>query len=100
MSSARIVLQRATSKRHDILRSYKILLDDKYATKIKRGERVQIETSPGVHRIKATIDWAGSSTLNVEIQDGGTLYVTVAPTGNVFKSLFHPNEYISLTVEK
>jgi hypothetical protein len=100
MSGARIVLRRTTSKRHDIMGSYKILLDDELAAKIRRGERVQIETSPWAHRIKAKIDWAGSSTLHVEIQDEDTLYVTVEPAGNVFTSLFRPDEYISLTVEK
>ena len=99
MGNAKIIVRRAPSVRHDAFASYKIMLDDQCVAKIKRGKQVEIETLPGTHRVEAMIDWASSPPCNLQIKDGETVYMTVAPAGNVFTSLFRPRQYITLTID-
>ena len=45
----------------------RILVDGVEAVKLKSGHSTNIEVTPGVHRIRAQMDWCSSDDLDVKI---------------------------------
>lgn len=53
----------------DLLRSYKILLDDKEVGRIKNGKVFEVRVPPGTHRLQLKIDWCFSNPVEFECKD-------------------------------
>ena len=56
----------------DLLRAYKIMVDDQQIGTIRTGREVAFEVAPGPHRIWLRIDWCDSNTLEF-VSDGTPL---------------------------
>jgi len=54
----------------DMLRRYRVLIDDAEAAMIPPGQTIDIDLRPGRHRIVAAIDWARSNPVEFEAQPG------------------------------
>ena len=50
-------------------RAYRIYIDGVYRGKIKRKETKEFEVENGSYEIRAKIDWCGSNTLRVDVND-------------------------------
>ncbi len=61
----------------DVMRSYKIIIDDTYYGKIKCGETKQINLEKGDHTIYLKIDWCRSPKLNFSNSDNETIFLIV-----------------------
>ena len=53
----------------NILRSYKIYIDDVYRGKIRINQTKEFPVENGKHTIRAKIDWGGSNKLCVDVND-------------------------------
>ncbi len=56
----------------DYLRSYKILLDGRLVAELRGGQEAEIDVSPGIHELQASIDWCRTDPLRFE-STGDTL---------------------------
>ena len=54
------------------LRNIKIFVDGKQAGVIKNNETENFELPAGNHTLKAKIDWAGSNTISLQLNEGET----------------------------
>jgi hypothetical protein len=62
---ARLRLYREPAAWQDRLRAYTLLVDGKARGSIKQGETLEIDLSPGDHKVQMKIDWARSPELAV-----------------------------------
>ena len=53
----------------DIVRRYKVFIDDTYCGDIKRNETKEFSVEKGHHSIYAEIDWCRSNTLIIEVNE-------------------------------
>jgi hypothetical protein len=99
--AARIVVRRPEGGYRDLIRSYWIEIDGVRAGKVARGEKVDFPVTPGVHDVRAVIDWTGSPSLRVEVADGETARLTVEPGGTVFQpwDVFTREGYLKLHLD-
>ena len=67
--------------RRDMLRRYKILVDDVEVASLKEGESAAIDVPLGPHAIKAKIDWAVTAPLEVVCGEDGVVRLIVRPGG-------------------
>ena len=56
----------------DRARAYKIVIDDKVVGTIRNGQQVELEVTPGRHRLHLKIDWCRSNFVDFEAA-GGTV---------------------------
>lgn len=68
---ATIVIKRR-SEHINRFRNYRILLDDKKIGVIANGETKTFETTPGQHKLVASIDWCSSPPISFTLNDGET----------------------------
>ena len=52
----------------DMLRGYRIIVDGREEAVIRPGQTVEIELKPGIHIVRAAIDWAGSQSIEIELR--------------------------------
>ena len=90
--TAVVILSRAKGGRRDLLRGYKVLLDDDQVGTIKRGQRLELPVAAGAHVLRLTIDWCTSRPLNLDLSAGDSVEVTCAPAGPDFSD----DNYIEL----
>lgn len=67
---ATITLTRG-SKGANILRKFKVFIDDEYVGKIKRNGTLHFDVPEGLHKVYCRIDWEGSNVLEVEVPGEG-----------------------------
>lgn len=81
-------------------RKYRIMIDGVRAGKIGTDERVTFPVTPGVHDVRAAIDWSGSPVLRLTVAPGETVRLTVEPAGSAFQmwQAFTRQGYLKLTV--
>lgn len=82
MDTARIRVERTASRKSDRLRAYKVVLDGLVVGKLKKGESVTLDTSPGDHELHLAIDWACSPKLDLELSAGQETHVRCWPAAN------------------
>ncbi|WP_224484725.1 hypothetical protein [Robertkochia aurantiaca] len=73
---SQIIIQRKTEY-INLLRKYRIYLNNNKTDKIAGGETLVIDVEPGLHEIQAAIDWCQSNRLSFEIAEGETLEIEV-----------------------
>jgi len=64
-----LIIKRA-NETLNMLRNYKVYLDEKEIGVIANGQTKAFDISPGVHSVRLKIDWVGSQKLMFEIADG------------------------------
>lgn len=61
--TSRVTFLRPRLGYRDWLRAYRLFIDDAPHGKIKRGQEVSVDITPGPHEVEARIDWTGSPRL-------------------------------------
>lgn len=79
-----VILSRAKGGRRDILRSYKVVVDDEQVGTIKRGQRLELPVAAGRHVLTLAIDWCRSRPLQLDLAAGESVELTCAPAGPDF----------------
>jgi hypothetical protein len=79
---ARILIERPKAVWRDRVRLYSVELDGARVGQIAPGSELALEVTPGLHRLKARIDWTGSREISVDVADGSDVRLTVKPAGN------------------
>jgi hypothetical protein len=91
---------KVTGFRRDMFRRYKILVDDTRIASLKEGETRRVDVDPGTHRIQATIDWAATPVIEIEVAADEVARYVVRPGGTPGKglrqSLSEPENYLVL----
>lgn len=64
---AKLIIRR-TSEWNNRMRSFGIYLNDQKIGTIRNGEIKEFEVEPGIHELKAKIDWCESETIKVEVK--------------------------------
>lgn len=77
-----IVLSRVPGGERDLLRRYDVRIDGIRIDGIRQGRTMRFEVPAGLHRLDLRIDWAGSRTLDVLVEPGGTASFACAPNSN------------------
>jgi len=67
-----MVLLKRADQFADLLRAYKIMVDDQQVGTIRKGKEVSFDVAPGQHSIWLRIDWAESNKLDF-VSDGSPL---------------------------
>jgi hypothetical protein len=90
---------RPTRGSRDLARSYEIKVDGTSRGSVKRGRDFTVELPAGTHSIRASIDWAGSPTLEVDIRAGQVVELVVEPSGSAFRmwQIFSRSGYLKLS---
>ena len=102
VSSSRIVIHRHRAWWRDIIRSYRILLDDQLVARVRNGRTVELDVPPGHHRVQARIDWSGSPVIQVEAKSGAEVHLDVRPAGTplgIYWRLFTPTSWLALRIQ-
>lgn len=71
-----------------ILRSYKVIVDDKLVCRLANGKSNSIEVPSGRHKVFAKIDWCRSKTVELNCPAGGSVEVKVYSPLDGWKVLF------------
>jgi len=82
MDNARIRVDREAGRLVDRLRAYKVVLDGAVVGRVKRGESLVFDTSPGHHELHLAIDWGRSPKLELELSAGQETHVRCWPRAN------------------
>jgi hypothetical protein len=67
MDGARIILRRRGWPISDLLRTYKVVLDDRVVGWIKRRKTLTFDVAPGHHELHLEIDWCSSRDLLLDL---------------------------------
>ncbi|MFD0851115.1 hypothetical protein ACFQ07_02715 [Actinomadura adrarensis] len=98
--TSHVIITRPRWGGRDLLRAYRILIDDQDYGKIKRGQRINIDIAPGNHIAIARIANNGSRPVEFTTQPGQTVHLEVAPGGNGFQfwHAYKSTGYLRLTL--
>jgi len=67
---ATLVIQREVAGRRDSARSFVVVVDGKKMGKLRSGDEIVLQVTPGKHRVQGRIDWAGSPKVEVDLTAG------------------------------
>jgi hypothetical protein len=84
-NTARISVYRPAAQWRDRARRYWIEINGARAGQIGSDEQVEFSVPPGVHDVRAAIDWTGSPVVRLALAPGQTARLTVEPAGNSFQ---------------
>jgi hypothetical protein len=83
----------------DLLRAYRIYIDNQYVGKLHNGATAEFSAVPGLHEVYLRIDWCGSQRVQVQCAPGDVVWLN-ASARNVVVALgavfFAWNEYLQL----
>jgi hypothetical protein len=80
---ATIEVSREEKKATDRLRGYKVVIDGAAMGRIRNGETVSFEVSPGSHEVQMRMDWKRSEPFRVEATNDTPTRLVVRPTYGV-----------------
>lgn len=81
-NTSRIVVHRSKAMgSQDIFRAYAVVVDGIVHGKLRRGDSLTCEVISGTHVVQATINWAGSPEVKVDLEPGETVELDVAGIG-------------------
>lgn len=97
-ASATIIILRPSGGWADALRSYGISIDGSRVGQVGPGERLILPVQPGMHIVRAHIDWTGSPELPLEVADGEEIELDVRPSGGSLRldRYFGTRRYLKL----
>lgn len=70
----------------DVLRHYRIIIDQQTVGRIGPGQDLTFPVAPGGHSLRLKVDWAGSPTIEVDLMPGETASFECAGT-NLFRKI-------------
>jgi hypothetical protein len=80
-----------------VLRRMRILVDGVEVAKLRPGRRTNVSVPPGVHRIRAQLDWCSSDDLDVEIGIASECAIEVEfPFSAVLRVFYRPKGTIKI----
>lgn len=83
----------------DLLRSYKVIIDDELVGTIRHGKSCSFQVHPGHHDIFLMIDWCSSQHLTIDIDPGEEIKL-ICQGENALFALYNvtygANNYIKL----
>ena len=98
---AKIVLTRDRGGWRDRFRSYAVMVDKQEVGQVRRGQRLEIPVTPGLHQIFLKIDWCTSPTVEVDAGPHDVIEMSCAPAGPATAGLGavvgNTDAYITLT---
>jgi len=95
-----LILRRPRNAWRDRMRAYQIRIDGSTRLTVRRGEERTVDLQPGLHRVRAKIDWSGSPEVEVVIDAGLSTTCLVEPAGSlpsVVWRAFTRTRYLKLT---
>jgi hypothetical protein len=98
---AAIQITRERRPWRDLLRRYRVLIDDQPVGLLRVDETVSFEVAPGRHVVRIKIDWTGSPSLALELQGTQTVRLRCRPAHGAWRSLidmFGREGWVSLEV--
>jgi hypothetical protein len=96
LSGAVISIRRRSGHHQDATRSYRVEVDGREVGRLKPGETLEVPVSAGRHSVAARIDWSGSPAVNLDLNDGDRIDLTVKPSANGWTKLFTRSGWLSL----
>lgn len=85
----------------DRFRAYRIEVDGVERGKLRRGQTLRIDVAPGVHAIRARIDWQGSEVVHVDVPQEDEVLVWVTPRAHIasfWALMFKPEGWLDIEV--
>ncbi|SEP70576.1 hypothetical protein SAMN05216188_101238 [Lentzea xinjiangensis] len=100
-AQALITVHRPAAVWRDRARAYWIEVDGVRVVRIGADEQLDLPVPPGVHDVRAAIDWTGSPVVRVEVAPGGRARLTVRPAGSSlqFWQAFTRRGYLERTAD-
>lgn len=89
MQSALIHLERTQGGYVDRLRSYEVILDDRRAASIARGQSLTLEAEAGHHTLHLRIDWCRSPSVDLDLSEGQEVRIRCWPNARPTLKLFY-----------
>jgi hypothetical protein len=87
----------------DVLRSYKVYVDDVKSASIREGRTARIEVAPGAHWVRARIDSCSTPPLQIRVGEDEAVRLVVRPGGSAWSGfqqvLGSPSEYLHLELD-
>jgi len=82
--SGRIVVHRPDLGWRDRNRRavYQVEVDGARVAELSRGQQAEVPVTAGAHEVRATLGWAGSPVVQVEVPTGQTVRLAVEPAGS------------------
>ena len=95
-----ITVGRPRQGSRDLLRRYRIEIDQRTVGRLKRGEEITTSVASGTHSVCAFIDWMSTETVSVELAPGENVRLLVTP-GNAWNvlDLFKLHSWLRLEVD-
>lgn len=91
---ATIQVFRPATRWRDRARKYEFLVDGTQHAKIAHGQTVRLDVPAGRHSVEAKLDWKKTPALELDIAEGETAEVRMAPGPIV--NIFRPSTYLVL----
>jgi hypothetical protein len=88
VADARIVVERTESRKTDLLRAYRVVLDGEVVGRVKRGESLTVETDAGQHELHLAMDWMRSPSVELDLAPGQEARVRCWPNASPFYSTY------------
>jgi hypothetical protein len=86
---AHLRVERAADGYRDRLRSYAVILDGREAGRVKRGQAIEIDISPGAHVAMVKLDWCSSPQLTFSVSPGEVVVLACRPGGALLSAPWH-----------
>ena len=81
-----LTVRRLEKGGRDRLRAYKVLIDGQDVGKLKPGQSLQLEVSPGPHSVQVAVDWKRSARFDVSGDREEVLTFRCGPRGGALKA--------------
>ena len=95
-----VVIRRADGAWQDSARRYRVLIDGAQRALLGDDDTVQLSVTPGLHRVRLTIDWCGSKELLLDLKHDEIVRLECKPRARLWSVLLYVtvwrNDYISL----
>ena len=84
----------------DLLRAYRVLIDEQVVGRLRRGETGRFDVLAGRHSVRIKIDWTGSTTVFVDLAEDQLVRLRCPSCGAFFGFVdwFGRDRWVSLEV--
>ncbi len=82
-----IVVERNRGGSRDLARRYKVYVDNELVGRLWAGKHLEVDVTPGEHRVMLKIDWKGSNEVVVNLGSEDTAVLECLPGGTAASAL-------------
>jgi hypothetical protein len=82
-------VERAADGYRDRFRMYTVILDGRNVGRIKRGQAIEIDISPGSHVAMLKLVWCSSPRLTFSVSPGEDVILACRPGGSALSAPWH-----------